>query len=192
MTYIDRHIEDFDVEMALREVTSQRREKAIRFLTDNDRRQSLAAFRLLQYALEREYGIKGELRFSFAEKGKPYLSDYPAVEFNISHCARAVAVAVSDKAVGVDIEEIRPFDEELARAVLSREEFFTVESSLSPCVEFTKIWTAKEAYMKRGGKGLVDDIAGLDICGVELLQLVDDKNGFVCTVVGGNNMKWAY
>ena len=191
MTYIDRNIVDFDFEAELGRVSPQRHEKVNRIIPENSRRQSVAAFRLLQKALEKEYGITGKIEFAFADKGKPYLPEYPAVYFNMSHCRKAVAVAVGDEPVGVDIEEICPFDKELAQRVLSEDELEFVTHSDSPAVEFTKLWTLKEGYLKMTGEGLVDNITSLCVDNVIHETIVDKENGFVCTVVGGNNQKWA-
>ena len=51
------------------------------------------------------------LRFETNAHGKPYLVDFPHIHFNISHCPKAIAVAVDDKPIGVDVERyVTPSD----------------------------------------------------------------------------------
>ena len=57
MIYIDDHIHDFDLQEALETVSPQRRAQALRYRHERDQRLCIAAYRLLQQALLKEYGI---------------------------------------------------------------------------------------------------------------------------------------
>ena len=57
MIYIDDHIDDFDLQEALATVSAQRREQALRYRHERDRRLNVAAYRLLHRSLMTEYGI---------------------------------------------------------------------------------------------------------------------------------------
>lgn len=46
---------------------------------------------LLRYGLRKEYGINENVVLSEGSCGKPYLSNYPFVHFNLSHCDKGVA-----------------------------------------------------------------------------------------------------
>ena len=48
MIYLNDHIDDLNVEIALEEVSPQRRERVLRIKADRDRKRSLAAYLLLK------------------------------------------------------------------------------------------------------------------------------------------------
>lgn len=156
--YIDQNPFGFDLEKALAEVSPERREKALRFRFERDRRLSVAAYRLLCRALREAYGIDEAPRFGVHPGGKPYLLDHPGIHFNLSHCRAAVACVVSDEPVGIDVESIAPVDPDVARRVLSALERRRVESSPQPETEFAALWTRKEALVKLRGIGIDDTL----------------------------------
>jgi 4'-phosphopantetheinyl transferase len=93
-----------------------------------------------------------------------------------------VAVAVSDEPIGIDIETIRPYKDDLARHVLSDSEYESVVSSSKPDVEFIKLWTRKEAVLKLSGEGIRRDLRTL-LTGQENTEtIVDEVKGYVCTI----------
>ena len=95
--------------------------------------------------------------WAFGEHGKPYITNYEGVHFNISHCNEAVAVAVSDRKVGIDVEGRRKFSDTLLQRAFSDEEQKAVRNSSDPQKEFACIWTRKEAWFKYTGTGILID-----------------------------------
>lgn len=182
MIYIDDHIEEMDLEQALAEVSAQRREKALRFRHEAGRRQSVAAYRLLQRALREEYGITEPQELAIGEHGKPTLKDHPEIHFSLSHCRVAVACAVSDRPVGIDIESIRSYRPELAAYVLSEADLQEVMQAERPDVEFIKRWTQKEAFLKLTGQGISNEMKHLDMSGTESHTEVNLEVGYAWTV----------
>jgi 4'-phosphopantetheinyl transferase len=92
--------------------------------------------------------------------GKPELAHAPDLSFSLSHSASVALVAVAREArVGVDVEVIRARRqlEKLAARVLTPDEFQTwrVVPPASRVTAFLRGWTAKEAYLKALGLGLV-------------------------------------
>ena len=85
---------------------------------------------------------------------KPYLPEYPMVQFNLSHCKGMVACIISSKAVGIDVEPIRPFHPAVMRKVCSHEEQKLIEEASCQEESFFRLWTLKESYIKAVGKGL--------------------------------------
>ncbi len=69
------------------------------------------------------------------ERGKPYANGL-ALHFSISHSGDWVAVAVSDRPIGIDMEVLRPVDPRLSQRIGAAPERFFEE------------WTAKEAHFK--------------------------------------------
>lgn len=95
--------------------------------------------------------------WGFGEHGKPYLTNYPDIHFNISHCDKAIAVAVSNHEVGIDVEGRRRFNESLLQRAMNDEEQAAIHKSSDPEMEFAKLWTRKEAYFKWTGTGILLD-----------------------------------
>ena len=161
MIYIDDHIDDFDLREALAAVSQQRRDYALRYRQERDQRLCLAAYRLLQRALLLEYGINETPVFTYDDKGKPLLQGHPDIHFSLSHCHEAVAVAVSDHPVGIDIEATGHYSAEVARRVMNDDEMREIETSAQPEVAFTRLWTMKESLYKLTGDDNGGDMAGM-------------------------------
>ena len=161
MIYIDDHIDDFDLREALAAVSQQRRDYALRYRQERDQRLCLAAYRLLQRALLLEYGINETPVFTYDSKGKPLLQGHPDIHFSLSHCHEAVAVAVSDRPVGIDIETTGHYSAEVARRVMNDDEMREIEASAQPEVAFTRLWTMKESLYKLTGDDNEGDTAHL-------------------------------
>ena len=160
--YLNTHPLDLDIDLALNKVGPQRREAALRYVKESDRKLSLAAFLLLQGALEKEYGIMEPPLFSFGPHGKPFLRDYPDIHFNMSHCSEAVLCIVSDSPVGCDIETVeKSLDMDLCKYCCSPLEIEAILSSDNPEVAFCLLWTRKEAFLKWTGEGLTDNLPNL-------------------------------
>ena len=83
--------------------------------------------------------------------------------FSLSHGKDAVACAVSDHNIGIDVENIVPYNLDVVRGVCSAEEHEMLEQSANKDVDFIKLWTVKEAISKYEGMGLSMPFAGIDI-----------------------------
>ena len=95
---------------------------------------------LLTLALEREYGLRELPEIAREPGGKPFFPDRPDICFNLSHSHGAAVCAIHDKPVGIDVEKLRPAPRRLA-GNMGDEAFF-------------RLWTAKEATVKRRGEGI--------------------------------------
>lgn len=93
-------------------------------------------------------------KFAYTEYGKPYVTNYHDVHFNISHSGEYVACAVYDKPIGVDIQKIGEYNSDIAKRVCNEEELKQIEDSSDKASEFTKLWTQKEAVLKTYGNGI--------------------------------------
>lgn len=98
------------------------------------------AYRLLSLAAKREWGLDALPEIVREPGGKPFFPSRPDICFNLSHSHGAVVCALHDKPVGVDVEKLRPAPKRLA-AGMEDEAFF-------------RLWTAKEATVKRRGLGI--------------------------------------
>lgn len=157
--YLNNNVEDLNIQEELAKVSDQRRIAALRYRHENDRRLSLAVYRLLHEALKTHYGITEPPEFAFNAYGKPWLKDYPQIHFNLSHCRRAALCVVADQAVGCDIETIgQGINIDLCNKCFNAEETNLILQSDNPPLTFAKLWTKKEAFLKLIGKGLTEDI----------------------------------
>lgn len=154
--YLCQDIYGFDLQQALARVSGQRRQQALRYRQERDRRLCVAAYRLLQLALQRQYGIGDPPQFTYTSKGKPLLAGHRHIHCSLSHCQIAAAVAVSDHPVGIDIETRDHYSEEVAARVMSGDEMRRILTSTDPAGEFTHLWTMKESLYKLTG----DDSSG--------------------------------
>ena len=104
-------------------VPEHRRQRVDRMRFDKDKRLSLGVWGLLQKGLK-DWGIcDKELTLSYGENGKPFLKDYPAVFFNLSHSGERVMCAIADCEVGCDVERIRDTDFKIAKRFFHEEEY---------------------------------------------------------------------
>lgn len=165
MEYLNTHPEELDISRALAKVSAQRGALALRYLREEDRKLSLAAYLLLQLALEKEYGITEPQDFAFGPGGKPYLKAYPGIHFNLSHCPAAALCVVDSIPVGCDIETVEnKIDTNLYRRVCSPQELQAILKAPHPPLAFTTLWTRKEAFLKLRGEGISDALPGLLVC----------------------------
>ncbi|VTS26987.1 4'-phosphopantetheinyl transferase [Streptococcus porcinus] len=85
---------------------------------------------------------------------KPYIKNKSGVKFNISHTDGFVVIGFSKKELGIDIEKVNDgfaFEDILENCFTSRE----IKNIGSNTSMFYRYWTAKEAYLKYEGHGLM-------------------------------------
>lgn len=156
--YINDNLAQFELDEALPLLSVQRREQCLKFKYELGRKQCAAAYLLLCQGLREEYGITEPPIFAYGEHGKPVIVGHPEICFNISHCREAVMCVLSNKPVGVDIESVHRYSESLARYTMNDEEMKQILQAENPAVQFTKLWTMKEAVLKLSGHGLTDNL----------------------------------
>lgn len=120
---------------------------------------------LLRTALSAWLGVAPHsIPLTLAATGKPRLAGGDATEFNVSHSATWVAVALSRHgAVGVDVEHHRRRNnlDAVARRYFDQAEYQAL-CRLAPedrNERFFSYWTFKEAYVKALGCGLAPALA---------------------------------
>jgi len=133
-----------------------RQEQCARYRQPIDQANCVLAYLLLAQGLREQYDIAEPSDFAHGDNGKPYLKEYPHISFNISHCKHGVVCAIADFEVGVDIQDIRPYDPAMARRVCTAEELRQLAASDDPARFFYKLWIAKESYAKMLGCSIAD------------------------------------
>lgn len=121
------------------------------YLLETDGPQSQAAHALLARVLRGTYGIT-QPEFIIGPHGKPYLENGP--HFSISHTRGAVALAIGENNMGLDIEAVRSFHQRVPERIMSREEYDWFCSRGELKRDFFALWTLKESYYKYLGTGL--------------------------------------
>lgn len=140
----------------------ERQQKVLRYKRQIDKKLSIISYLLLIYGLKNEYAVSKPITFGYQENQKPYLLNYPQIQFNISHCDYCVAVAISNQEIGIDVQDFIDFDQKLAEVVCSKKELESLNSSKFQEELFTRYWTLKESYVKMTGDGISDDMMHLD------------------------------
>lgn len=151
-----------DVELAFRhqktllsKVNESQKEKALKYKNEIDQIRSLASSYLVN-SLSNEPLL-------FNDMGKPFFENGPY--FNISHSGKYIVMAVSNKEVGVDIEEnveknmsslIRIFNEAEAKMIKEHADFYY-------------LWCSKESLIKCIGSSIshVKEIPSLPLNGLK-------------------------
>ena len=157
------YVAEFDDDIEVQPVLPLARQRQIEQCADEQRkRQHYCVWRLLDYALKQCVG-KGvdELELSVDANGK--WSCKGDVHFSLSHCRNVVVVAISERAVGVDIEayDEQRFNSRLAKRILTANER-EIYNRLPPDKQaqmLVETWTKKESLFKRNaGKSFVPSI----------------------------------
>lgn len=116
------------------------------------RRERYTVWRLLERGIERSFDLRAEA-LEFTEKDGIWSCD--GLSFSLSHSRGVAAAAVSNGAVGVDVESVDGFAsrvpdfERVARRICSDDELARVKSR----GDLLRIWTKKESIFKCIGEG---------------------------------------
>jgi 4'-phosphopantetheinyl transferase len=145
--------------------------RAARFHFEKDRNHFVVARAWLRKLLAAYLGVSPrELRFSYAEKGKPALeeSQRSSLGFNLAHSGGMAIYAFSHhREIGVDLELIRDdlADEQIAERFFSESEIADLKSLPAELRKraFFDCWTRKEAYIKARGDGLSMPLDEFDV-----------------------------
>lgn len=144
------NIQDFpsDTTSLLQRLPQIQRSKINSFLRPEDKLRCLGGRLLLTHCFGTDY----DSRVFYNAYGKPFIKD--GLCFNLSHSGDYVVLALSTRAVGVDIQ----YHEEGDYISLSRIAFHVSEQqylkSCRPLKEtFYSLWSLKESYMKAVGTG---------------------------------------
>jgi 4'-phosphopantetheinyl transferase len=124
------------------------------------------------------------------------------VYWTVSHKPKYVCGVVSNKKIGIDIEEIRPQQQSMYAYVASEKEWHCIQGDRSKR-SFFRCWTAKESVLKAEGTGIPDllkchVVADMDDEGMVLhyhdrLWLIEHyylKNHIAAIVKDDMNIQW--
>ncbi len=158
------------------------REKIDAKNTEISRCQSLAGYILLYRSIG-ELFPKEKLKVSFNKHGKP-LCDF--CFFNISHSIDQVVCVVSDKPIGVDIQQIRPIKLRKSYMLFNEKESDYVNRNAELISQrYVEIFTKKEAAIKMLGLSL-SQAATINTFSQEFDFKTYQKDNFFITVCSEN------
>lgn len=142
-------------EYFLRFVSPEKKERISKQCIKQNADNMLVGEILAKAIIKKTFGIEIKKQvFKLSENGKPYLANFPDIHFSISHSGEYVMVAVSDKPVGADIQKIKKYNSAVMKKYYSDKEIKQIEESSDKDSEYTKIWTQKEAVIKKSDTGL--------------------------------------
>jgi 4'-phosphopantetheinyl transferase len=147
------------VKKQLTEVLSEReQEKASRMFIPKDKERYVVSKFCLRTLLSLCLNVPShEIDFIAHEHKKPTVK---GLEFNISHTGDYILIAISPKAVGIDIEYLnREFDfKSILDITFSKREIdFIGDKDIDP-TNFYAMWTRKEALLKASGEGISNNL----------------------------------
>lgn len=102
-----------------------------------------------------------KIRFEYNSFGKPLIPN-SFLNFNLSHSDNFLVVGISDKEIGIDIENIKLIDLGMAKIFCTNKELQQINNSADKYYIFFQLWTLKESFIKNIGKGLSFNIKDLD------------------------------
>lgn len=143
-----------DYECVLGALSAEDAERARRFVNHDDAVRSAVGALLLARMAARALGNGALPEIVRTEYGKPYVAGHPEVQLSLAHGGSIVVCVSADEPVGVDVEQVRPVDLADFDSWLTECEKQAIATSDDPVREFFRIWTAREAFAKRDGRGL--------------------------------------
>lgn len=130
---------------------SERYSEIQRCKSEKVRHEKYLVWKLLERAVEMNYNLKfANLQFTKTTNGKWVCPD---LYFSLSHTDGAVCVALSDKAVGVDIEKVKDVKLSFKDKILTereKEKMDTLPES-ERGLFLLRAWVKKESIFKMGG-----------------------------------------
>ena len=114
------------------------------------------------------------------KNNKPYLENTIGLKFNISHTDGLVLLAFFKREVGVDVEKINyKFEfKDILENCFTKDEIINIDNNI---ISFYRYWTAKEAYLKCDGIGLIRNLKEIEIISFEneFIKINDSKRNTI-------------
>ncbi len=132
---------------------------------------SASGFMLLDSLLQKNKIDRFRTAILLDAYGRPYIDD-PELDFSVSHsegCAICVLAVGEGASVGCDVQRARRYSEEklveLAGAFMTNDEFILFDHVPDKAAYFFTKWTRREAYVKRVGSDIFDNLKTADPIG---------------------------
>ncbi|WP_229704059.1 4'-phosphopantetheinyl transferase family protein [Caldalkalibacillus thermarum] len=135
------------------------RRQSMKLIDKKQMKRYVAAHGLLRIVLSAYVTIEPkQISISRTPFGKPVLTDYRHIHFNLSHSHHFSYIAISyqGRQVGIDCETVRDVNHEcLAKFVFNPSQYLLYKhlDSHIQRIQFFSMWTQKEAFIKAIGLG---------------------------------------
>ena len=148
-------------------LSAHEKDRASRFRSAPAAQQFVLSHGVARELLAQACGCRpSDLEFEIGANGKPRIgSPAGAPSFNLSHCRDLAALAITpERPIGVDVEAIGAFDEELAVSCLTSREATGIAAmdAKAKAGALYRTWVLKEAYLKATGDGLAGGLMSLE------------------------------
>lgn len=141
-------------------LSAEEQDRAASFGNLSYRQRFIVVRGTLRLKLSKYLGLPpDQLAIEQSPYGKPFLADFPDVDFNLSHTADLLAIAVGRNCrLGIDMETFRPrnaISDLVERCFAEAESVWWLAQPESSRVRaFYQLWTRKEAFVKATGFGI--------------------------------------
>lgn len=178
-------IKDEEFDKYYNVVRKERQIKIDRYKRYEDKKLSLAVGIALKNALQNNNVDYFNATFCVTDKGKVYLeNNKDDLHFNVSHSGKYAVAVISNQEVGVDVQQIKPYNEKVVKKCFTEKEkvhFYKIEEAQRD-LEFATIWAMKESYLKAIGIGITEKLDGFE-------TEYDEKSGngnvsYICNTEG--------
>lgn len=147
--------------------SAERRQRAARCRNAEDAARCILADALLRRALV-QCGFTDPPELAQSVHGKPFVRNADGFHYNLSHSGKWVVIGYGGAPLGVDVERI---DSDRDHTALARRYFTADENTFllaapdpgERALRFTRIWTAKESYIKYLGTGLATPLPAFSV-----------------------------
>lgn len=175
------NVNNLIIEDCLNCLPSFRIVKIIELEKEKDKKLSAGVWLLLEKAFKKHNLMISNYEFKTLDNGKPYFENCP-IQISYSHSGEFVAVALSDKPVGIDIQEIQPIDKKVIDFISNDNDRNYLEKHPD---SFNKIWSLKEATGKITGIGLSKKV----IDNYEKTFIYEKIKGYILVVAPNNDIE---
>lgn len=152
MPILDVYVSEIPSEIEFLKLFPDSRQQELESISNIQlKKQKYCVWKLFEYALNRSLGLKIQNINLTKSSGGKWISDQ--VYFSLSHSDNLVCVAISKKAVGIDIEKLEIRNEKLCDKILNNAEMSAYKSIIDDKNKFLIVkWTQKESIFKLDGK----------------------------------------
>ena len=156
--YKVKRIDDYNIkelEDVYKKIQYDKKQRIDNYRLEEDIKRSLVGEKIIIDLLKESGFDYYELDFYTNKNGKTYINNRNDLFFNQSHSGKYVAGVISNKEIGIDIEEIKEVNINSIKKFASINELGYITSSNNDINKrYFEIFCLKEAYVKANGKCL--------------------------------------
>ncbi len=175
-----QNIADIELEKIYGELSEQRKQKINNIKNQNQKLLSAAAELALNKAVKAWFPDTSiPINYKYDENGKPYLCDKNAY-ISLSHSGELAVCVISEREVGVDIQEIKKVKQGISERFFSEKDIKYINNSPDKNRAFFEVWVKNEARVKLTGKGISGGLKSNNDNYKYTLQSLNDDRYLVC------------